>query len=132
MHTGTGQRPITFSDWIMSIHNSRTAARVLDHTCYVINLKKSFDSICMKRYKVWFILVFENFGRLLSLVPIRFYRFDLSPRLMNTCAMLMIFRRHLTFNEIFVQVFFLFIKDVGVKSFAMRNLNSFFKLPQIR
>lgn len=28
--------------------------------------------------------------------------------------------------------FFLFIKDVGVKSFAMRNLNSFFKLPQIR
>lgn len=60
MHTGTVQRPITFSDWIMSIHNSRTAARVLDHTCYVINLKKSFDSICMKRYKVWFILVFET------------------------------------------------------------------------
>lgn len=128
IHTGAVQRPVTFSDWITSIHNLRTAARVLDHTCYVINLKKSFDSICMKRYKVWFILVFENFGRLLSHVPIRFYRFDLSPRLMTIRAVLMIFRRrHLTLNEIFVQVFFIYKKKMWVsRAFTMRNLNSIF------
>lgn len=130
MHTGAVQRPVTFSDWITSIHNLRTAARVLDHTCYVINLKKSFDSICMKRYKVWFILVFENFGRLLSHVPIRFYRFDLSPRLMTIRAVLMIFRRrHLTLNEIFVHI----KKDVGVESFHDEKFKfNFFKLLQIR
>lgn len=50
----------------------------------------------------------------------------LSPRLINTCAVLMIFRRYLTLNEIFVQVF-LFIKKMWVsRAFTMRNLNSIF------
>lgn len=85
--------------------------------------------LCNKFEEIfWFHLyVFENFGRLLSHVPIRFYRFDLSPRLMTIRAVLMIFRRrHLTLNEIFVQVF-LFIKKMWVsRAFTMRNLNSIF------
>lgn len=119
MHTGAVQRPVTFSDWITSIHNLRTAARVLDHTCYVINLKKSFDSICMKRYKVWFILVFENFGRLLFPGPytiLPFWPFAPSydyPGSVNDFS-----AAALDFEWNICTSFFLFIKkDVGVESF---------------
>lgn len=135
IHTGAVQRPVTFSDWITSIHNLRTAARVLDHTCYVINLKKSFDSICMKRYKVWFILVFENFGRLLSHVPIRilpFWPFTPSydyPGSVNDFS-----AAALDFEWNICTSFFLFIKkDVGVESFHDEKFKfNFFKLLQIR
>lgn len=59
--------------------------------------------------------------------PYTILPFDLSPRLMTIRAVLMIFRRrHLTLNEIFVQVF-LFIKNMWVsRAFTMRNLNSIF------
>lgn len=117
IHTGAFQRPVTFSDWITSIHNLRTAARVLDHTCYVINLKKSFDSICMKRYKVWFILVFENFGRLLFPCPctiLPFLPFTPSYKYLRSVND---FSAVLDFEWNICTSFFIYKKDVGVESF---------------